>query len=243
MLARACKGGTEFSGHNLEHHMPPRTRDTAPVKVKVDAVLKRRYAERMADLHEANAKGASAWQKRYESVAAIVEHDPPMYLAGGYATDQAFFEAELKETRQSVNRNIRIAKLATVEEIDTFGVGCLYLAIAYVEGKSGKPIEGAGSVDFAKLRISFEADGETVTKTLLACSRPELLEAVAQLPVNVAKPKKASPTAKAVGEAVKRSGVKGAKATVTKSLLVLRVPIDGIAAIGRELAAFKVPTS
>jgi len=68
---------------------------------------------------------------------------------------------------------------------------------------SGKPIEDSSSVDFAKLRFSFEVDGETVTKTLITITRPQLAEAVAQLPDNLAKPnKKATPTAKAVSEAV-----------------------------------------
>jgi len=223
--------------------MPQDNTETRPVKVRVNAGLKRQYTEKVTDLRRATATGATTWRERYLAAAAIVEHDPPLYLAGGYATDKAFFEGEMQESPQAAQRAIRIVKLATVDEIRGIGVFRLNLAIAYLEGESGKPIESASSVDFTKLRISFKVDGDAVTKSLTTITRQELALAVAQLPVNVAKPRKPSPAAKAVGEAVKRSGVKGAKATVTQRLLVLRVPLDGIAAIARELTGFKVPQS
>ena len=82
---------------------------TAKVVVKIDAGLKRLYAQAMKRYQDATRKGRMAWRERYEALAALVEHDPPMFIAGGYSTEEEFFKTEVEEARQTVYRNMRVA--------------------------------------------------------------------------------------------------------------------------------------
>ena len=93
--------------------MPEVSPATEPIVVKVDPNLKRLYQAALQMLAAATAAGAVAWHRRYEAVSAIIEHDPPLYMAGGFATDAAFFSTILQESRGAVTRNPKVAKLAT----------------------------------------------------------------------------------------------------------------------------------
>ncbi len=222
--------------------MTQEIKDPDAVVVKIDAALKKLYAQAIGQLDEAKRDGAAAWHRKYETVAAIIEHDPPMYLAGGFATDQAFFTAKLEETQQSALRNIRVAKLATSQEVSTYSVARLSFAIAYVEARDKTPIKDRGAIDFATLKVQFKRDGKTHTKSLGDIAYADLVLAVSQATGHSEKSVKQSPAAKAVNAAVKASGVKEAKATVTKTMVTIRVPLTGLGAVARELADFKVPT-
>lgn len=212
------------------------------VVVKIDAALKKLYAQALAQLDEARAAGGAAWHLKYITVAAIIEHVPPMYLAGGFATDSAFIESELQETRQLTYRNMRVAKLATAEEVATYSAARLNFAIAYVEARDKAPIKNSGAIDFTALKIHFKRDGKTHSQSLLEIAYADLVLAVSQATGHEAKAVKQSPAAKAVTAAVKASGVKDAKATITKTMVTIRVPLAGLSAVARELADFKLPT-
>ncbi len=212
------------------------------VVVKIDAALKRLYAQAISQLHEAKTEGTSAWHKKYTTVTAIVEHVPPLYLAGGFATDVAFYEAELDESRQSVARNVRVAKLSTAGELARYGPTRLFLAIAYVEAKTKQPIVSRGAIDFDKLKVQFKRDGKVFSKPLRGLATVDLQAAVSQASGKEPKPRKETPAAKAILAAVKESGVKGASATVTKTKVILRAPVDGLPALIKALGGFKVPT-
>jgi len=219
--------------------MPVRTRATKTVVVKVDASLKPLWAKNLKELKAMTAKGAAAWHRRYQIVTAMIEHVPAMYLAGGHGTEAEFFENELHESRQTVYRNIRIVRLTTAAEIAKYSATRINQAIIYLEAKTKVRIKDKAAVDFETLRIQFKRDKKLVSETLATISRSEMLEAIAQLSVpDVAA--KTTPVQKAVLGAVKRSGVTGAKASVTKTRVTLSVPIAGLAAIGRELAELKL---
>ena len=215
---------------------------TQPVVVKVDANLKRLYQAAVHLLASATAAGAIAWHRKYETVADIIEHKPPLYLAGGFSTDAAFCTAILDESQQSVIRSIKVAKLASAGDVAKFSPTKLSYAIAYVEAKNKAPIEGRGAIDFDTLKIQYKHGNKTVTKSLLTITRPELLEAIGQVSGH-AKPVKQSPVAKAAVAVVKEAAVEGVQATVTKTQIVLRVPFEGLAAIGKAFADFKMPSS
>ncbi len=222
--------------------MTQELKDPDAVVVKIDAALKRLYAEAIAQLDDAKTAGGAAWYKRYSTTASIVQHVPPLYLAGGFATEKEFFAAKLQETPQSVNRNMRVAHLATVAEVEKHTPTRLLLAISYVEAKTKQPIKDRGSIDFDTLKIQLKRSGKIITKLFGAFSYTDLREAVAQVSEGTTKPNKQTPAGKAITEALKASGVKEAKATVTKTKVTLRVPLEGLPAIIKALGDFKLPT-
>ena len=222
--------------------MTQEIKDPDAVVVKIDAALKRLYADAIGQLDEAKTADAIAWHRRYTTVATVVNHVPPLYLAGGFATEQEFFAAQLQETRQSVNRNMRIVHLATAAEVEKHTPTRLRLAIAYVEAKNKQPLTDRTSVDFDKLKIQLKRDGKTITKLLTDLPYVDLVEAVAQVRGGLSKPAKETPISKAITSALKASGIKGASATVTKTKVTLRAPIVGLPAIIKALSDFKVPT-
>ena len=104
----------------------------ASVTVTIDASLKKLWLEASEVLSRATAEGAQAWDARYEAIADIVEHQPPLYLAGGFATEKAFFENSVGEDRNTVYRNMRVAKYGTAKEVEAWGPSRLDAAIAFV---------------------------------------------------------------------------------------------------------------
>jgi len=84
---------------------------------------------------------------------------------------------------------------------------------------------------------------ETAIKSCGICfstgAPSELRGAIAQLNPSE-KSKRPAPMATEVASAVKRSGVKGVKVTVTKTRISLRAPLSGLNAIARELAELDV---
>jgi len=209
------------------------------VTVKIGPALKKSYGEEMKTIDRARSQGASAWHELYLATARIMEHDPPLYIADGHTTDGEFLAAELQESRQSAYRNIRVAKLATAAEVAHYSATRLHYAIAYLDAKTGQRVENRKAINFATVRIEFKLDGKVSRKTLDKVTYAELHEAIAQLrPKPTAK--KQAVHAKEILEALKRSGVKGATAIVTKQKVTLRAPLDGFEAIIRELSGFKL---
>ncbi len=221
--------------------MPEVSPATEPIVVKVDPNLKRLYQAALQALAAATAAGAVAWHRRYEAVASIVEHTPPLYMAGGFATDAAFFATILQEGRSSVIRNLKVVRLATPAEVAKFKAYNLSLAITYVEARDKAVVSKRGAIDFEKLKIQFKRGDKVITRTLETITRPEFLEAIAEHTGRVKAPKP-SPLAKAAIATVRGAGVEGLEAKATKTQLVLRVPFDGLTALGKALVAFKPPT-
>lgn len=221
--------------------MAKRIQKKQPVIVKVDVALKKLYAEAIRALERATAEGAKSWDVRYEAIGDIVEHEPPLYLAGGYSTETDFFAQVVQENRQSVYRNMRVAKYANPDEIEKYTTSKLDLAITSVETKNGGPLKGRNPIDFAKLRFAFKRDGKTVTKSMNDVVVSELRDSIALLKGKEASSKKASPLAKAIDAVLKKTNVKGASASVTASQVALRVPTADFDTVARAFANFKSP--
>lgn len=147
------------------------------VTVTIDASLKKLWHDATARLRKATAHGALSWDERYEAIADIVEHQPPLYLAGGFATEKAFFEESLGEDRSTIYRNMRVAKYATAKEVETYGGSRLDAAITFVETKNGGPLKGRTPIDFTTLRFPIKEGGKKLADTTVE----ELREAIATL--------------------------------------------------------------
>lgn len=212
-------------------------RKTAAVTVKVDASLKKLWIEASKRLSKATEEGASAWDVRYEAVADIIEHQPPLYLAGGFSTEAAFFEGAVGEARTAVYRNMRVAKYATAKEIETYGASRLDAAITFIETKNGGPLKGRTPIDFATLRFPAEKG----TKRLADLSVKQLRSAIATLKGRAKTSTQASPQASAIAALLDNAKVKNVSIDVRRDVVVLRVPLDSIAIVGTALSAYQSP--
>lgn len=142
--------------------MPSRRRSAhlADVSVPVDAALKKRWDELSSTLHAAQAKGASAFDDVWEAAAAIVEHEPPLYVLGGYATAREFFREVLHEDERLARRMMRVARFATPAEEQRYGTSKLDAALAYLEAKTGGALVGSLPVAFERLKLPITRDGK-----------------------------------------------------------------------------------
>ncbi len=209
--------------------------------MKVDTALQALYRETLHHLEQATNEGAQAWDQRYEAIAEMLEHQPPLYLAGGFSTDADFIAQVVQENRQAVYRNVRVAKYATPTDIETYTARRLDLAIAIVEFKNGGPLKAHTPLDFARLRFPVPK-GKTVSmKGLAQCSVADLAAALAHLRGREAASKKASPLAQSVAATLAKAKVKGATAHLVGQTVVLRVPVVGLAKVGHALGTFVAP--
>src|SRR5258706_16422968 len=85
---------------------PPSPKEVA---VQVDARLKKRWDELSAIVSHAKREGAKAFDELWETVAEIVDHDPPLYVVGGYANDVAYYWEALGEKARTARRLMRVA--------------------------------------------------------------------------------------------------------------------------------------
>jgi hypothetical protein len=123
------------------------------VFVKVDPTLKKRWDELCARLDAAMRSEADDFDVLWETADAIVSHEPPLYVFGGYKSDVDFYQQRLKTDARTARRYVRVARHATPADEAKYGTTKLDAALAYIEAKGGRALDGGLPVDFARLRI------------------------------------------------------------------------------------------
>ena len=219
--------------------MPKPIAKSSAVTITIDTSLKKLWAEASRRLARASLQGALSWDERYEAIVDIVEHQPALYLAGGFASERAFFEEAVGEDRATVYRNMRVAKYATAKEIETYGASRLDAAITFLETKNNGPLKGRTPIDFAAFR--FPVRGGTMK--LAEATVEDLRDAIATLKGHKRASTKASPEATAISGLLAKSKVKGVTFDVRREVVVLRVPLASLSLVGRALAGFKASRS
>jgi hypothetical protein len=133
---------------------PGRRANPGEPTVRVDPALKRAYDNLIALISKASAKEAEDFDTRWEAAARIVEHEPPLYVFGGYKSADDFYRKVMNEEPRNARRFMRVAKLASPRDEETYGVSKLDAALAYVEAKLGHPLEHPPlPVHLSRLRI------------------------------------------------------------------------------------------
>ncbi|GAC1542173.1 MAG: hypothetical protein NVS3B10_06630 [Polyangiales bacterium] len=214
-------------------------RDRA-VRVEIDPALARLWKTTLAALQASSLEGHHAWDRKYESVGAILQHDPPLYLAGGLSTASEFVAKYLPgEDIRTVLRNVRVAQYASPEEEAKYTTSKIDAAITYLEARHGKPKSGRIPVAFEKLRlvtkggtVSFpEATVEQVRTAARVASRTQ--------PAKKPDPKRASVVAAVT--ALLPKDAKEVTVHYTDGRLSLgRIPVRAFAAVMRALAKAQV---
>ena len=211
----------------------------ADVAVPVDAKLKARWDATLAVVTKAKVRGASAFDELYEAVGAIIDHDPPLYVLGGFASVEEFAKEVLGEKKRSVQRNVRVARFASPRDEVKYGVTKLDAALALLEARAGKPL-GKVPVAFASLRIPVK-DGKTAKSVRFADATIEEINAATRATrasAGTSRVKKASQLLRALtagldGEAFASTHVHEANGTLSFT----GVPIGALTAFVRIVSA------
>ena len=216
----------------------------AKIEVTVDRALKRAWEAAHHTLMQAKHEGAGAFDALWETIGFIVSHDPPLYLAGGYATTKAFLADFVEENERTAQRMIRVAKYASPDEEEEYGVSKLDAAIAFVEAKAGAPAKGRVPVDFAKLRIPVVREGAHQRVPLDLATVEELRSATRAVTRAGGGAGKAppSPVVQAITRALASPRFRGVKVSLAHGQLHLSgIAVDQFSDVVRALAKVKLP--
>ena len=142
-----------------------RSKPTTPadVAVPVDAKLKARWDAALAEVGKAKARGASAFDELYEAVGAIIDHDPPLYVLGGYASVKEFAAEVLGEKARTVQRNVRVARFASPRDEDKYGVTKLDAATRATRASAGTTRAKKPSALFRALTAGLSGEAFAAT--------------------------------------------------------------------------------
>jgi len=226
---------------------PSRTGPLAPtahVDVVIDRALERRWDQAMKRVSNARREGAGAFDELWETVAEIVEHDPPLYLAGGFATARAFLTKHLGESERTARRLMRVAKYASPQEEVRYGVSKLDAALAYVEAKAGGAARGRLPVDFANLRIPIEGDKERKTVSFAEATVQQVAVATRRLLRHGGEHTNRSPLERAVAAGLRAGGLAQISVRVVGGRLALgNIAPGDLAALGKALRGVRLPAN
>lgn len=154
-----------------------RSRKLNSQQVHVDRKLRALWNKHSRIIAKAVTRETRAFDERWESAGAIVEHDPPLFLAGGHRNAEEFFRKVLHEAPRSAFRNIRVAEHASPRDEARWGVAKLDAFLSLLEAKQGRPLGRHQRVRFASARVpiskskTLSLDRATVQQVGAATSR------------------------------------------------------------------------
>jgi hypothetical protein len=214
------------------------------VKVPVDAKLKQLWDQALAVMQKAKGHGAEAFDELWEAAARAVEHDPPLYVLGGYGSAGEFFEEVLQEKERTARRFMRVAKYATPQEEAKYGTTVLDAAIGYIEATLDVPLKGPLPIAFERLRIPVTRNGKDARVLLEETTAEEIVKATRDVATKKGKARVApnpieQTLAKAFGGG---AATKGVRSTVRGGVVTFSgVPVASLGAFAKTLAGVKLP--
>ena len=208
------------------------------VLVKVDAKLKALYERSLRAIDDATTRGMSAFDERWEAADAILSHNPPLYVVGGYKDAREFFREVMREEARTAFRWVRVARYASPREEETFGPTLLDAAISYIEAKYG-PVDGSLPVAFDRLKLPVRRAGAERKVPLSECTVLDVVAATRKL--RKPKPNGRNRAADAFVESLgKVASLAGVQVRERAGLVTFaNVPV---AALDRFLAALRAAT-
>lgn len=157
-----------------------RSAPAGDVLVKVDAKLEALYERGLHAIEDATKRGMSAFDERWEAADAILSHDPPLYVVGGYKDAREFFREVMHEEARTGFRWVRVARYASPREEERFGPTLLDAAISYMEAKYG-PVDESLPVAFDRLKLPITRAGAVRKVSLAECTVKEVIAATRKL--------------------------------------------------------------
>jgi hypothetical protein len=111
------------------------------VRVPVDPKLKKAYDALVATIEEATHREAVDFYARWGAAADVVNHSPPLYTLGGYATANDFYEKVMEENPRNAQRYVRVVGFTKSGDDEAFGgVAKLDALLGFIEAKIGHPL-------------------------------------------------------------------------------------------------------
>jgi hypothetical protein len=165
------------------------------------------------------------WDKRYEVLGRIIDHVPPLYLAGGYSDVRAFLAVEAPdESERSARSRIRVARHFDVDHELEFGISRLDLLLDYLQ-VTGRLRDPSDKLDPAAQKVRVP-NGERVRIVPF----PKITAAELRTAIRAAKSKSQAPSAKAppVVVSLRRLLAEAGLGAVSVSLKTGKLTLGGI---------------
>ncbi len=211
----------------------------ADVVVKVDAKLKKAYDALVAVIAQTTTKEMEDFDRRWEAAAAIVFHDPPLYVVGGHRDADEFYTKVMHEDPRNGRRYVRVAKYASPREESRYGVAKIDAALSFIEAKLGAKLEHPPlPIALAKLRIPTP-DGNRSIETATF----DQIKAATRKLAGETRRRRTSPTQQALKKKLESVGsLKGTEVTERSGYVsFLRVPVAALDRFARAVLATKLP--
>lgn len=214
------------------------------VTTKVDPKLASTWKKFLGTIEDAQSRGAEAFDELWEAVGAVVHHDPPLYVLGGYASASDLFRRLLHVDQRSATRNMLVAQYATPKEEETYGTSNLYAAILYIQAKLG-PLGSSLPVAFDRLKIPVKTGATTKNIAFKDATFTEIEAATRALSGKKSGAASTDRTEKAIAEVLaKHPAFGGVRFTVQSGLVHVRgIPLASLELFARTLATVKLPAT
>jgi len=206
--------------------------------------FKRAWEKALESLARAQARETRDWDALYETLGSILDHDPPLYLAGGFKTAREFLAKRFSdEDERTVRTKVKVARYFTPEDEAKFRLSRLELLVEYKTALAKGKLPPAAKIDPARerVRIPYGTGGSTRLAPFAKCN-VQLLRAAVRIaktghvsePVDEAAPvlKLRAHLARHELSAVSVS-LRGTKLTLAG------IEVNRVAALGKALATLR----
>ncbi len=210
------------------------------VRVPVDPKLKKAYDDLVAKIADATHREAVDFYARWGAAAEIVNHSPPLFTLGGYATANDFYREVMQESARNAQRYVRVVGLTRPGDDETYGgVSKLDALLGFIEAKIGHPlVHPPLPVALDHLRVP----AGDATKSAKDASVAEVRAATAKLTKSWRKKPKTPAQAAVQAALAKVESLKDVQAHEHAGLMTFTgVPIGAMSLFVRALAAAKLP--
>lgn len=208
----------------------------------VDQTLKREYERAMKALEAASEAETEQWDAKWEAVGVILDHDPPLYLAGGFRDLKGFARKHLQGAApETIRTSVRVAKHFDPAAEKLHGTARLALLLDYLEAGDGKL--PAVAIDPARTRVRVRRGRAFEPVRFPQLTFDELRAAVRHAKGGSKGARAADPAPlAAVRQQLSEGGFAGVTLRGTAARYdVLGIGYDDSAALHRALAKAKLP--
>ena len=220
----------------------PSAKALKDVTAKVDPKLDAEWKKLEARIADAKGRGAEAFDELWEAAAAAVNHDPPLYVFGGYKSDSDLFKRLFQTDLHSAKRNMLVAQYATPKEEELYGTSNLDAAIEYLQAKHG-PLGGSLPVAFDRLKVPVRDGAHTKMVLFKNATVAEITAATRELQGKKPGAAATDRVANAIGSALgKHKAFAKVRFTVRGGLVHVRgIPLASLDLFARVLGTVKLP--
>jgi len=208
------------------------------------AALERALAAKLRALRALRKEETSSWDRGWEIVAEILEHEPPLWR-GAYASESAFIRAELPgETMRSVRRNALVARTFRPADIEARGPHVLEEIALYLQERGGAA-RPARAVDLSRV-VVMVPEGAGLRRVAAAAVEIEQVRAARRkLRHGSAGGRKVGPVERAIrAELEKKAALRGITVrTEGEHASLGNVPVTALGELAAALAKVRLPRS